>query len=120
MQNSACHLQHGRLLRRWATGKTGVTANVNSTFNLAYNSSDVRTLDDVQMQVGDRQPGTFRSGTKYPIVTSTYSTGISAAPSALGNATINGVSVASLLSQFTGGSSTTVPQVTYEDASASP
>jgi general secretion pathway protein D len=95
--------------------KTGVTANVNSTFTLAYNSSDVRMLDAVQMQVGDRQPGTFRSGTKYPIVTSTYSTGLSAAPSALGNASINGVSVASLLSQFAGGTSATVPQVTYED-----
>jgi type II secretory pathway component GspD/PulD (secretin) len=38
-----------------------------------------------------------------------------AAASALGNKTINGVSVASLLSQYAGGSSVSVPQVTYED-----
>jgi Flp pilus assembly secretin CpaC len=73
-------------------------------------------LDDVQLRVGDRQEATFREGEKYPITTSTYSTGLSTgSSSASSSATINGVSVASLLSQFAGGSSTTIPQISYED-----
>jgi general secretion pathway protein D len=95
--------------------QTGISASTNTTFNLALNTSDSRTLDDIQLRVGDRQPATFREGNKYPIVTSTYSSGISTAAGALGSATINGVSVASLLSQYAGGSSATIPQVTYED-----
>ena len=69
----------------------------------------------MQLRVGDRQAATFRLGTKYPIVTSTYTSGLSTAGSALGNATINGVPVSNLLQQFAGGSSATIPQVTYED-----
>jgi Flp pilus assembly secretin CpaC len=94
---------------------TGITETGNIAFNLGLNSSDSRTLDDVQMRVGDRQEAVFREGTRYPIVSSTYSSGLSTAASALSNKTINGVSVASLLSQYTGGSSMTIPQVTYED-----
>ena len=83
--------------------------------NLGMNSSDARTLDDVQVWVEDRQPAVLREGTKYPITSSTYSTGISTAASQLSNASINGVSVASLLQQYAGGTSATIPQVTYED-----
>lgn len=96
--------------------QTGISASTNTTFNLSLNSSDSRALDDVQLRVGDRQPATFREGNKYPITSSTYSTGLStAASSALSNASINGVPVASLLKQYAGGSSATIPQVTYED-----
>jgi len=95
--------------------QTGINGSVSTSVSLSLNASDTRTLDDVQMLVSDRQAGTFRAGERYPIVTSTYSTGISTAASSLSNATINGVSVASLLSQFSGGTSATVPQVTYED-----
>ena len=95
--------------------QTGVSAATNFTFNLALNTSDTRMLDDVQMRVGDRQDATFREGEKYPIVTSTYSTGLSTAASSLANQTINGVSLSSLLSQYSGGTSVTIPQVTYED-----
>jgi len=94
---------------------TGITASTNTAFNLGLNSTDTSALDDVQIRVGDRQPATFREGTRYPITTSKYTTGLSTAASALSNATINGVSVASLLSQYAGGTSTTIPQVTYED-----
>ena len=94
---------------------TGVTETGSVGFNLALNSSDTRVLDDVQMRVDDRQVATFRTGSKYPITTSTYTTGLSTPASSLSGATINGVSVASLLSQFAGGSSTTIPQVSYED-----
>ena len=95
--------------------KTGISASTNTAFHLGLNSSDTRSLDDVQMRVGDRQPAVFREGTRYPITSSTYTTGLSTAASSLSNATINGVSVASLLSQFAGGTSATIPQVTYED-----
>ena len=96
--------------------QTGITETGSLGFNLGQNSTDTRSLDDVQLRLGDRQAGTFRLGTRYPIVSSTYSTGLStASTAALGNASINGVSLASLLSQYAGGSSATIPQVTYED-----
>ncbi len=94
---------------------TGITETGSIGFNLGLNTTDARTLDDVQLRVGDRQSATFREGTKYPIVTSTYSTGLSTPPAALSNASVNGVSVASLLAQYSGGSSQTIPQVTYQD-----
>jgi type II secretory pathway component GspD/PulD (secretin) len=93
----------------------GITGSTNTAFNFGQNSSDSRTLDDVQVRVQDRQPALLREGTRYPITSSTYTTGISAAASQLGNASINGVSVSSLLQQYAGGTSTTIPQVTYED-----
>jgi type II secretory pathway component GspD/PulD (secretin) len=95
--------------------QTGITETGSIGFNLGQNSTDTRALDDVQLRVGDRQPATFRLGTRYPIVSSTYTTGLSTAGSALGNAAIGGVSIASLLQQYAGGSSATIPQVTYED-----
>jgi len=92
---------------------TGVYASLNSTLNLALNSSDTRALDEIQLRVGDRQSATFRAGSKYPITQSTYSTTVpAAATSALAGATVNGVSVASLLNAAT---TSTVPQVQYED-----
>ena len=94
---------------------TGVTETGSFGLNLALNESDTRALDAVQIHVGDRQTGTFRSGTRYPVLSSTYTSGISTAASALSSATINGVSVANLLAQYAGGSSVTIPQVQYED-----
>ncbi len=94
---------------------TGVTSSNNLTFTLALNSSDTRALDSVQLRIGDRQTATFRAGTRYPITTSTYSSGVSNS-SALKGVTINGVSAASLLSQFLGSNnSTTIPQIQFED-----
>jgi hypothetical protein len=95
--------------------QTGISASTNTVFNLGLNSTDSKALDDVQQRVGDRQPATFREGTKYPIVSSTYTTGLSTASSALKNETINGVPISSLLQQYAGGTSATIPQVTYED-----
>ncbi len=59
--------------------------------------------------------GGLPRGDKYPITQSTYSTGLSTAVSPLSNASINGVPLSTLLSQYSGGTSTTIPQVTYED-----
>ena len=95
---------------------TGVTSpDASLTLNLGRTMSDTRSLDDVQLRVSDQQKATFRMGTRYPITTSTYTTGLSTSPSALGNASINGVNVSNLLNQFAGGTSATIPQVTYED-----
>jgi general secretion pathway protein D len=95
---------------------TGLTTNVNPTINLALNSSETRALDDIQLRTGDRQSATFRVGSRYPITTSTFSFQSSAATSALQGVTVNGVPAANLLNQILGNaSSTTIPQVQYED-----
>lgn len=87
-----------------------------SSFNLLLNSSDVRLLDDVQMRVSDRQTGIFRTGTRYPVTTSTFSSNVSSSlASALSGVRIGGTSAAALLAQLAGGSTATVPQVQYED-----
>ena len=95
----------------------GVYLGSNATLNLALTQSDSRALDDITLRAGDRQNITFRIGSKYPIVTSTFNSGVSnAAASALSGVTINGVSASSLLSQYLGTSSSlTIPQISYED-----
>jgi general secretion pathway protein D len=92
---------------------TGVTTNQFAAFNLSLTSSDTRALNDIQIRVGDRQSATFRVGERYPITTATYSSGISNS-SVPSNATINGVSVSSLLNSAAG-TSATIPQIQYED-----
>ena len=91
---------------------TGVTASPNTTFNLGLTSSEARALDNIQLRVSDRQTGNFRVGSRYPITTSTYTSGISGSSSALAGITINGVSASTLLNQAT---SVTIPQIQYED-----
>ena len=93
---------------------TGITSNQNPAFNLALTASDTRALNDIQIQVGDRQTATFRVGERYPITTATYTSGTAASSSALSGITINGVSAASLLNS-TAASSLTIPQIQYED-----
>jgi general secretion pathway protein D len=93
--------------------QTGVTSNQTPTFNLSLNSSDTHALDDIQVRIGDRQTATFRVGERYPITTSTYSSGVTGATPGVAGATINGVSVSSLLN--TSSSSVTIPQIQYED-----
>jgi general secretion pathway protein D len=91
---------------------TGLTASPNTSFHLALNSSDTRALDNIQLRVGDRQAGTFRVGSRYPVTTGVYTSGLSGSASQLAGVTINGVSAASLLSQT---SSVSIPQIQYED-----
>lgn len=87
-----------------------------STFNLALNESDARTLDDVQVRASDNQSVTFRSGTRYPITTSTYSTGVSSSlASSVAGVSVGGTSLSNLLNQYLGTSSVTIPQIQYED-----
>ena len=97
---------------------TGVTQSGGAGLTLALNSSDTRALDAVQLRAGDHQTATFRAGTRYPITVGVYSSGLSSAQSsALSGATINGVSVSSLLNQYLGANSASasIPQIQYED-----
>ncbi len=91
---------------------SGLTISSGLTLNLGLNSSDTRALDNIQLRAGDRQAAIFRVGTRYPITTSTYTSGISGTSAALAGVTINGVSASSLLNQA---SSITIPQIQYED-----
>jgi len=87
------------------------TASAN--FNL--NSSDSRELDMLQLRLGDGEPGTVRSGTRYPIQTSSFS-GLSASLPSIPGLTGAGASsaLAGLLSNL-GGSVPNIPQVEYQD-----
>ena len=95
-------------------GKTlsGLTSSPATSFQLALSSSDTRSLDDIQLRINDRQTGTFRAGTRYPVTTGIYMSGLSGTPSQLAGVTINGISAQSLLSQNT---TVSIPQIQYED-----
>jgi Flp pilus assembly secretin CpaC len=110
--------QYTNLLGIFGGGLTfaGLFLGSNSSFNLALNSSDVRMLDAVHLRSSNRQPATFRAGTRYPVITATYSSGVSSSlASSLSGLNINGTSVSSLLSQYLGSSSVSVPQFQFED-----
>ena len=99
---------------------TGVLSAGNiPTLNLALTESEARTLDDVQLRVSDRQTGTFKSGTRYPIQTSLFSDIATSTATSLASTTVNGVSLSSLLASYLGtsslGSTSVIPQVQYED-----
>ena len=93
----------------------GVSIASGATLTAVLTSSDARLLDSVQLRVSHNAlNASFRSGSRYPIVTSTYSSGLSnAASSALAGA---GSTASSLLAQYgISGAGVTVPQVQYED-----
>jgi tetratricopeptide (TPR) repeat protein len=86
-----------------------------ATANFSLNTSDSRELDQIQLRLGDGEASTLRSGTRYPIQTSSFSS-LSAS-----SATIAGLSAAgsssslsSLLASY-GSSVPNVPQVEYQD-----
>lgn len=96
---------------------TGVTTS-GGTANLSIASSDVRTIDEITARVRDQDAATVVSGTRYPIVTSIYSTpssglnipgvtsaGLSSTLSSLGLGTSN----------LGATNSAVIPQVQYED-----
>jgi len=86
-----------------------------TTLNLNLNSSESRELDDLQLRLGDGEAAIVRSGTRYPIQTSSYSN-IATSTSALAGLTSAGSSssLASLLASYTS-SGSTIPQVEYQD-----
>ena len=84
--------------------------------NFSLNQSDSRALDDISLRVQDQETATFKVGTRYPIVTSTYSSGgsttnIPGINSAGVSSALNGlgVSASSLTAQVT------IPQIQYQD-----
>jgi general secretion pathway protein D len=95
---------------------TGLASN-GLTGNLQLNSADTRSLDQVQLRLDDNAEGTIRSGTRYPITTSSYSS-ISAS-----SVSIPGITSAGLSSVLSGlgisasslSSITPIPQVQYQD-----
>lgn len=94
----------------------GVFLGSTTTFNLLLNSSDVRILDTVQLRAASGQDASFRAGTRYPIETGIYSSNAAnSLSSAAAGLSINGTSVASLLSQYLGSTSVAVPQIQFED-----
>jgi Flp pilus assembly secretin CpaC len=85
-----------------------------TTTNLTLNSSDSRQLDQILLRLGDGEEGTVRSGTKYPIQTSSYSS-LASSTSSIAGLTSAGTSssLSSLLASYT--SSVNAPQVQYQD-----
>jgi general secretion pathway protein D len=86
-----------------------------ATLNLNLNSSDSRELDDVQLRLADGQDQTIKSGSRYPILTASYS-GLATSGVNIPGLTTAGTSsgLSSLLSSITG-ATTQIPQVQYQD-----
>jgi Flp pilus assembly secretin CpaC/tetratricopeptide (TPR) repeat protein len=85
------------------------------TANFALNSSDSKQLDHMQLRLGDGQAATIKSGTRYPIQTSSFS---SLSPNLPNIPGLTGAGSSSTLSSLLGslGSSVpNVPQVQYQD-----
>lgn len=99
---------------------TGLSAN-GATANLNFNSSDIRTLDQVQLRLADQEAGTIRSGTRYPIITSVYTNTTQQALNNIAGLNSPGLSTAlqSLglgnLANSSNSAATSIPQVQYED-----
>jgi type II secretory pathway component GspD/PulD (secretin) len=94
---------------------TGLTVSP-LTINLNVNSSDSRELDQFQMHLGDGEEGTLKSGTRYPITTSSYSNlgGIGQNIPGL-NIPGNSGNLGGILASLTGAGSGTIPMIEYQD-----
>lgn len=89
------------------------------SLNLQLNSSDVRALDQIQLRLEDRQEGTLKTGERYPIETSSYSS-LGSAPLNIPGLSIPGLSsslqgLGVSLSSLESAASETIPQVQYQD-----
>jgi Flp pilus assembly secretin CpaC len=91
----------------------GVSEVSGTTFNAMLSSTDVRTIDALTLRSGNHQVASFRAGTRYPVVTATYSTGSTSSLAAAAAAA--GVSSATISQYLGSGTSTTVPQFQFED-----
>ena len=84
-----------------------------ATFNLLMSSTNVRTLDALQIRASNAETATFRVGSRYPILTSL--TTASTSNTIAAELAAAGVSSA-LIAQYGGTTSTaTVPQIQFED-----
>ena len=100
---------NGLTLSGLATG--GITG------NLSLNAADTRSLDQVQLRLDDNAEGTIKSGTRYPIITSSYSSIASTSVSIPGITSAGLSSVLSGLGISANSLSTAqpIPQVQYQD-----
>jgi Flp pilus assembly secretin CpaC len=85
------------------------------TANFALNSSDSKELDRMELRLGDGQAATIRSGTRYPIQTSSFSSLSASLPNIPGLTGAGSSSSLSSLLGSLGGSIPNVPQVQYQD-----
>jgi hypothetical protein len=84
--------------------------------NISLNSSESRELEHMQLRLGDGEAGSVRSGTRYPIQTSSYSplgTNLPKIPGLTGAG--NSGSLGSLLGGVSANSIPNVPQLQYQD-----
>jgi type II secretory pathway component GspD/PulD (secretin) len=94
----------------------GFSVPSSGSFNLGLNTTDLRLVDSMETRASNHQAATIRAGSRYPVITGTYSSGVSSSlASSLSGVNINGTSVSSLLSQYLGSSNVSVPQFQYED-----
>lgn len=113
-QVSSSLLQNGVILFGGGLTLSGVTPQP-FTANLNLNSSDSRELDQFQMRLGDGEDGTLKSGTRYPIETSSFSSlGASNLNIPGLNTAGNSTNLGGLLGNL-GGSTPTIPMIQYED-----
>jgi type II secretory pathway component GspD/PulD (secretin) len=94
----------------------GISVASGASFTASLNSSDARILDEVQVRSGNGTPTNFRAGSRYPIETAQYSSGVSSSlASQLSGLNINGTSASALLKQYLGSTQTSIPQFQFED-----
>ncbi len=98
------------------TTLTGLTLGT-ATANLALNTSDSRALDHVQLRLQDQETATLMSGTRYPIIQSSYS---SLSPNTPNIPGLNSAGLSSQLASLGLSASALqqqppIPQVQYED-----
>ena len=88
-----------------------------SSFQLMLNSTDVRTVDAVRIRGANRTAMNFRSGSRYPVVTATYSSGITSGnTSALAQqAAAAGISQSTINQYLGAAANVSIPQFTFED-----
>ncbi|HZZ37725.1 MAG TPA: hypothetical protein VFE06_01255 [Acidobacteriaceae bacterium] len=89
------------------------------TLNMQLNSSDVRALDQLQLRVLNGEEATIRSGEKYPIETSNYSS-LGSTPLSIPGISSSGLSstlqnLGINVSQLQSAAEQTIPQVQYQD-----
>jgi hypothetical protein len=87
------------------------------TGNLSFTAADTRSLDEVQLRLDDNAEGTIRSGTRYPITTSSYSSIAASSVSIPGitSAGLSGVLSGLGVSASSLSSIQPIPQVQYQD-----
>lgn len=86
-----------------------------ATLTLNLNSSDSRELDQLELRLGDGETGTLRSGTRYPITTSSFSSLSGSVPNIPGLNTAGASSTLSSLLASYSSSVPNIPMVEYQD-----